>query len=111
MITGLASVVATTSASAASSTITIGYINDLTGVASSTFADGPGAAQARIDLQNAEGGVDGHKLKLIVEDDQSSPTENLTASQALVSKGVFGIVDAGASFSVATNTSSSRVSQ
>jgi branched-chain amino acid transport system substrate-binding protein len=94
--TTLVSVLATTTATAAESTITIGYINDLTGVASSTFSDGPGAAQARVDLQNAEGGVNGHKLKLVVEDDQSSPTENLTASQYLVSKGVFGIVDAGA---------------
>ncbi|HLG66989.1 MAG TPA: ABC transporter substrate-binding protein [Acidimicrobiales bacterium] len=71
-------------ASAAKSPIVIGYVSDLTGVASSTFTDGPGGARARIDAQNAQGGVNGHPLKLAVEDDQSSPTANLTASQDLV---------------------------
>ncbi len=74
-------------------TITIGMINDSTGAASSTFVDGVGAAQARVALQNAEGGVDGRKLDLVVGDSQSSPTEFQTAAEDLVeSKGVFGIV-------------------
>ena len=82
-----------TSGGTGKSPITIGYISDLTGVASSTFADGAGGARARIDLQNAEGGVDGHPLKLVVEDDQSSPTVNKTASQDLVqNKGAFGVI-------------------
>jgi len=81
-------------ASASKSPIIIGYISDLTGVASSTFADGVGGAQARIDLQNAHGGVNGHPLKLVSEDDQSSPTVNNTAGQDLVTnKGAFGIID------------------
>lgn len=68
-------------------------INDSTGAASSTFVDGVGAAQARVALQNAEGGVDGRKLDLVVGDSQSSPTEFQTAAEDLVeSKGVFGIV-------------------
>ena len=41
-------VVGTQAASAAASPITIGYITSGTGVASSTFADGPGGAQARV---------------------------------------------------------------
>jgi branched-chain amino acid transport system substrate-binding protein len=81
-------------ASSSKSVITIGYITSETGVASSTFADGAAGAQARVDLQNAQGGVNGHKLKLVVEDDQSSPTEHVTAAQDLVqSKGAFGIID------------------
>ena len=81
-------------ASAATRPIVIGYISDLTGVAASTFEDGPGGAQARIDLQNARGGVNGHRIKLVVEDDQSSPTNNMTVSQDLVeNKGAFGIID------------------
>ncbi|HUZ09672.1 MAG TPA: ABC transporter substrate-binding protein, partial [Acidimicrobiales bacterium] len=81
------------SGGASKSTITIGYVTDLTGVASSTFADGAGGARARVDLQNAQGGVNGHKLKLVVEDDQSSPTVNKTASQDLVqNKGAFGVI-------------------
>lgn len=84
-------------ASAASnraSTITIGYITSETGVAASSFQDGPGAAQARVALQNSEGGVNGHKLKLIVVDDGSSVTGNQTAAQSLVeTRNAFGIVD------------------
>ncbi|HLG67314.1 MAG TPA: ABC transporter substrate-binding protein, partial [Acidimicrobiales bacterium] len=66
------------------SPIVIGYITSITGNASSTFADGPGGAQARVDLQNAHGGVNGHPLKLVVEDDQSSVSTDLTAAQDLV---------------------------
>jgi branched-chain amino acid transport system substrate-binding protein len=75
-------------------TITIGYITSQTGVASSTFADGPAAAQARVALQNAQGGIDGRKIVLVPVDDLSSPTQDQTAAQDLVqTKGVFGIVD------------------
>jgi branched-chain amino acid transport system substrate-binding protein len=73
-----------TTAGASKSPIVIGYISSLTGVASSTFADGTGGAQARIDLQNAKGGVNGHPLKLVAEDDQSSPSSDNTAAQDLV---------------------------
>ncbi len=76
-----------------SSTITIGMLDDETGVASSTVGDGVGAAQARIDLQNKEGGVDGRKLKLVAVDTQSSPTQVSTAAEDLVTNDhVFGIV-------------------
>jgi branched-chain amino acid transport system substrate-binding protein len=80
-------------AASGKSPIVIGFVGDLTGVASSTFADGPGGARARVDLQNARGGVHGHKLQLIVVDDQSNPNSVVTAAQDLVeSKGAFGIV-------------------
>ncbi len=93
LVTGSTVALFPAASGAAASTITIGYVTDLTGVASSTFADGAGGAQARIDLQNAQGGVNGHKLKLVVEDDQSSPTVNKTASQDLVqNKGAFGVI-------------------
>ncbi len=74
--------------------IVIGYVTSLTGAGASVWADGAGAAQARVALQNAHGGVDGHPLKLVVEDDQSSPQQNLVASQFLVQdKGAFLIVN------------------
>jgi branched-chain amino acid transport system substrate-binding protein len=73
-----------TNASAAASPVTVGFISDLTGVAASTFADSAGGAQARIALQNARGGVNGHKINLVVEDDQSNPNQNLTAAEDLV---------------------------
>jgi branched-chain amino acid transport system substrate-binding protein len=74
-------------------------INDTTGGLSSSFADGVGVAQARIALQNAQGGVDGRQLKLVVEDSQSSPSFVQTAARALVeTKGVFGVVSDSAIF-------------
>jgi branched-chain amino acid transport system substrate-binding protein len=77
-----------------SKTITIGYITSTTGVASSTFTDGPAGAMARIDEQNAKGGIDGRKLVLVTKDDTSSPTSNQTAAQELVQQdNAFGVVD------------------
>jgi branched-chain amino acid transport system substrate-binding protein len=64
-------------------------------VASSDYVNAAKAAQARIALQNANGGVDGRKIDLIVKDDGSTPQGNLTAAQTLVSQdGVFAVVDA-----------------
>ncbi len=74
-------------------TITIGLITSVTGNASSTFFDSAKGAQARFDALNAAGGLNGRQIKMIVADDQSSPTGNLTASQDLVGKGVFAVVD------------------
>jgi branched-chain amino acid transport system substrate-binding protein len=75
-------------------TITVGLIAPLTGVES---PDGVGmvqSAQARIDVQNAQGGVFGRRLKLVTEDDTSSPAGNATAAQVLVTnKGVFAVDD------------------
>jgi branched-chain amino acid transport system substrate-binding protein len=78
---------------ATKSPIIIGYISNLTGVASSTFTDGAGGAQAIIDQTNAAGGINGHKLELVVKDDQSNPTLDATASQELVSAGATVIIE------------------
>ena len=78
---------------ATGSPITIGFVSDRTGLAASSFSTAHYGAEARIDAQNAAGGVNGHKLVLVEEDSQSSPTGNLTASQLLVQKGAFGIVE------------------
>ena len=43
-------------------------------------------------MQNAQGGVNGHKLVPLVIDDQTNPTEIATAVQSAISKGAFGIV-------------------
>lgn len=79
------------SAAESASPITIAYISSLTGEASPQFATSPGAFKARLDLQNAEGGVNGHKLIPLVIDDQTSPTEIATAVQEADSK-AFAIV-------------------
>ncbi len=73
--------------------ISIGFVTTETGPAAPTFSDSAGGAMARFDLQNAQGGVDGRKLNLVVEDDQSSPTESTDVASLLVSKDVFGVIE------------------
>jgi branched-chain amino acid transport system substrate-binding protein len=76
------------------STIKIGILSDLTGIASSAFSDTPGAMEARFRQINAEGGVDGRKLTWVVDDTTSSPTGAETAAKNLVqNQGVFAIVE------------------
>jgi branched-chain amino acid transport system substrate-binding protein len=74
-------------------TITLGFIYPATGVAASISANGLKAFQARIDRQNAQGGVNGHKIEVISRDDASSGA-NLTAAQDLVeNQHVFAVVN------------------
>jgi branched-chain amino acid transport system substrate-binding protein len=76
---------------ATGSPITIAYISSLTGEGASQDGTSPAGFTARIDLQNAEGGIDGHKLVGDIIDDQTNPAEISTAVQSAVS-GAFGIV-------------------
>jgi len=80
------------SASAAPAPIKIALISSLTGAAASEFATSAQGFNARVALQNAMGGVNGHKIEGIVIDDQTSPTSDPTAVQDAISKGVTGIV-------------------
>lgn len=70
-------------------TIRIGFITSESGVASSSTGDSVYGAKAYFDAVNAAGGVDGRKIELVVADDQSSAAGNVTATQDLLSKGVF----------------------
>ncbi len=83
---------ATASATTTEKPITIAYITDVTGEGASENGDSPVAFEARLDQQNAEGGVNGHKLVPLVIDDQTSPTEINTAVQSAISQNAFGIV-------------------
>ncbi len=74
------------------STITLGLITSLSGAASAQYTGIVASARARIDLQNAQGGVDGRQISLVVEDDQTSPPQDATAAQQLISRGVFGVI-------------------
>ncbi len=76
---------------ATGSPITIAYISSLTGEGASQDGTSPAGFTARIDMQNAEGGIDGHKLVPMIIDDQTSPSEISTAVQSAV-QGAFGIV-------------------
>lgn len=80
------------SPSASKAPYTIAMITSLTGPGASEFSQAAAGFDARIALQNAEGGVNGHKLEGIVLDDQTSPSYVVTAAQDALSKGVIGIV-------------------
>jgi ABC-type branched-subunit amino acid transport system substrate-binding protein len=80
----------TASASSSKTPITIALITSESGPAASEFSDAPIGFKARIALQNAEGGVDGHKLVPLVVDDQT--TSAALAAQTAISKGALGIV-------------------
>jgi branched-chain amino acid transport system substrate-binding protein len=74
-------------------TVTIGLLTSVTGVASSTFKDTADGANARIQAQNAAGGVFGRKIVLKVADDASTVPGDLTASQSLVQQDkVFAVI-------------------
>jgi ABC-type branched-subunit amino acid transport system substrate-binding protein len=74
-------------------TVKIGFIFSKTGVASSVFATSGDAFQARIDRQNAQGGVNGRKIETEIIDDASSAA-NLSAAQDLVqNRNVFAVVN------------------
>jgi len=79
-------------ASASPAPITIAYITDITGAGGSQNSTSPAGFEARLALQNAQGGVNGHKLVPLVIDDQTNPSEIATAVQSAISKGAFGIV-------------------
>ncbi len=79
-------------AGASPAPITIAYITDLTGEGASENGTSAAGFQARLDQQNAEGGVNGHKLVPLIIDDQTNPSEIATAVQSAISKGAFGIV-------------------
>jgi branched-chain amino acid transport system substrate-binding protein len=87
-------------ASAADSPITLAYVTSLTGEAAPQFAGSQAGFIARIDQQNALGGVNGHKLVPLVIDDQTSPSAIATAVQEADSR-AFGIVSVSQLFFLA----------
>jgi ABC-type branched-subunit amino acid transport system substrate-binding protein len=73
--------------------VTLGYITSETGVAASVLANADKSCKARVDAENAKGGVNGRKIKLEAIDDKSSG-ENLTAAKDLVqNRDVFAVID------------------
>jgi branched-chain amino acid transport system substrate-binding protein len=82
--------------SAQAAPYTIALVTSLTGPAAPETASDQAGFLARIELQNAEGGVNGHQIKPLVVDDQT--TNVPTAVQDAVSKNSIGIVAASGLF-------------
>jgi branched-chain amino acid transport system substrate-binding protein len=73
--------------------VKIGFISSETGVAAANFVGAPKGCKARIDAENAKGGVDGRKIDLVTIDDKSSGA-NLTAAKDLVqNQNAFAVVN------------------
>jgi branched-chain amino acid transport system substrate-binding protein len=93
--------------------ILIGVILPQTGALSSIGGDMVKAAQLAADHINEEGGIlNGKKVKVVIEDSQTTPDQAKLAAQRLIAKGVKVIVGAAASsctLAVATETEPSEV--
>ena len=90
---GAATLVAGAStASSSGAPLNITYISSLTGPAATEYGNSQQGCEARVDLQNAEGGVNGRKINLSVVDDETNPTLTSTAVQGAISNGAIGIV-------------------
>src|SRR6478735_10107964 len=73
--------------------VKLGFIWSGTGVAAPNFEDSGDACQARVDAQNAKGGVNGRKIELEKIDDKSSGA-NLTGAKDLIdNRHVFAVVN------------------
>jgi branched-chain amino acid transport system substrate-binding protein len=80
-------------AQATGTPLKIGVIGGFTGpLASSVYAALP-AIQAWSDYVNANGGVNGHPVQLVVDDDLSNPGTSVTDAQSLVSQHVLALFD------------------
>jgi branched-chain amino acid transport system substrate-binding protein len=64
--------------------LVVGDICSCTGPEASTIAQTSPTALAWASSVNAQGGIDGHKVKVIVKDDAYSPTTSLAEAQTLV---------------------------
>lgn len=93
--------IAPTSAAAAPQPITIALITSLTGAAAAEYSDSPAGFRARVALQNAQGGINGHKIVPLVINDSTDPASVVTAVQNAISKGAIGIVSNSALFFLA----------
>ncbi len=75
------------------SSVKLGFIWSGTGVAAPNFEDSDKACEARVDAQNAKGGVNGRKIELETVDDKSSGA-NLTGAKDLIqNRNVYAVVN------------------
>lgn len=76
--------VATADPGVSSNEIVIGTTTPLTGPASPGYKDVAPAAQAYFNYVNANGGINGRKIKYVVKDDQYNPAKTKSATSELI---------------------------
>jgi ABC-type branched-subunit amino acid transport system substrate-binding protein len=90
---------------AAGTPIKLGVLTSVTGVAASSFTTVEKGVKARLAVENANGGVNGHQLQYVMADDQSTGPGAVAAAQKLIQQDrVYGILENSAFFSAAAAT-------
>jgi branched-chain amino acid transport system substrate-binding protein len=90
-ITAVTTVLSTQVASAAPAPIKVGVICSCTGAAGEAETLVTNGYLAWVNHTNASGGIDGHKIDLINENDQTNPGLAVTEAKMLVSDGVVAV--------------------
>jgi len=67
-----------------SSTITVGYVAPLSGPAENFGKPNHFAFMDQIEKYNAEGGINGHKIEVVAEDDQCTPDRGVLSARKLM---------------------------
>lgn len=62
----------------------LGYLSDITGVARANYAPDSEGFRLYMEVVNARGGINGHPVKVIVEDGKSDPTLSGAVAQKLI---------------------------
>lgn len=84
------------SPSVAAEPYVIGYIADITGMARANYAPETEGTRLYIDSLNAKGGINGHPVKLIIEDGKSDPAKSAAiAKKFIVEDKVLAIMGLG----------------
>ncbi len=68
------------------SEVTFGNVSTLSGVLGELFAPAVPALNTFMTSQNACGGLSGHKIKIVIKDDQGDPSTAVTRAQELIQK-------------------------
>ncbi len=93
-------------------TIKLGITIPMTGIASPGYNKIPGAMKAYFDYVNANGGVNGRKISLVVKDDQYIPaTAVARANELILRDRVFALVGTLGTASTKALTSSTQLSK
>lgn len=100
---------ATTAAPANKDAYKIAYMGPLSGALAGLGTSQLKAITSLVDLTNKRGGVNGHPITLLSEDDANDPAKGIAAARSLIDKGVLAIVGPPvSSISVAVLPTTSR---
>ncbi|MBW1706880.1 MAG: ABC transporter substrate-binding protein [Deltaproteobacteria bacterium] len=62
----------------------IGYLTDITGHARANYAPESEGFRVYMDLVNAKGGINGHPVKVVIEDGKSDPSKSAAVAKKLI---------------------------